>query len=196
MPLRSLAATALTLAAVASLSLLLPIDTPPSSLRRRLDWIRDLPSRVPRQSDDPWSPPACNYPEAEEADAYQDQTIPRHIWLTYKDRESLPFPARLNLVAWGDKNPGWTVHLCDEGEAREALEAWGEEYSRAFDEAPLGVMRADLWRYAVLSRYGGACTCPDIERRLLLNHRGCVHPGSPWILLIEPQDPGVDHQSW
>lgn len=81
--------------------------------------------------------------------------MPKQIWQTYKSAD-LPMPAVSCVRSWRRLNQGWKYRLLDDREIDAYVRArsTGEEYV-AFSKLPLGVMKADFWRYFVLLNEGG-----------------------------------------
>eukprot|EP00798_Chlamydomonas_sp_ICE-L_P025745 gene25745-11406_t len=81
--------------------------------------------------------------------------IPRVLWQTYKIKP-VPRAAQKAVSTWRDNNPAMAMHLYDDEQVREFLEAHFEpSVLTIYDTFPLGVMKADFWRYAVLYIEGG-----------------------------------------
>lgn len=80
--------------------------------------------------------------------------IPKTIWQTWKTHR-LPSIARTCRQSWIDLNPDHAVHLHDDEQCRELARDFGGAVLRAYDRLPLGVMKADFWRYLTLYRHGG-----------------------------------------
>lgn len=98
--------------------------------------------------------------------------IPKTIWQTWKTHE-LPQIAAAARNTWISKNPGWEFWLVDDAEARTFIEEnCSARVLAAYDAMPVPVMKADLWRYAVVHRYGGVYTDLDTS---------CVVPLDQWI---------------
>ena len=92
--------------------------------------------------------------------------IPKYIWQTYKTKD-LPAPARKIMDGWITNNPGWEVILYDDDDIEEYIKKFWDNKMYAFYKAlPLGVMKADLWRYLILSTHGGVYS--DIDSKCLL----------------------------
>lgn len=82
--------------------------------------------------------------------------IPLQIWQTSRsNRTSLQ--AASAMRTWRRNNPPNTTfrHHDDQEAAAFVLDVYGQDIYDAFNSFPLGVMRADFWRYAVLYAYGG-----------------------------------------
>lgn len=83
--------------------------------------------------------------------------IPQTIWQTYKvPYEQLPEYAKQAAASWQFHNYDWQYRYMDDAEV---LAFVGKEYGQAwvdiFNSCPLGVMRADMWRYMVIYKHGG-----------------------------------------
>lgn len=85
-----------------------------------------------------------------------DERFPPLIWQTYKSAEELPLEAAPCIHSWISKNPGWNYQFCSDADM---WDFFGNFFPPAtvelFESLPLGVMKADLWRYAVLYEFGG-----------------------------------------
>jgi alpha 1,6-mannosyltransferase len=83
--------------------------------------------------------------------------IPRIIWQTYKDKyEDLPDYAKDVTKTWVLLNEGWDYHFMnDEAAAEFVKKEYGDEWYDIWSNVPVGVMKADLWRYMVVYKYGG-----------------------------------------
>lgn len=93
-------------------------------------------------------------------DVYEKYTnteskIPKIIWQTYKTKK-LPVDASKARQSWIDKNPGWEVNLYDDDDIEKyILEHWDNRMYKFYKALPIGVMKADLWRYLILTTHGG-----------------------------------------
>lgn len=93
--------------------------------------------------------------------------IPKIIWQTGHTLK----PEQLALqTIWRAMNPDWDYRFLDDVAAKEFMQAhFGEETNRAYDCYPRGFMRADLLRYAVMSKYGGVYADQDTFTILPIN---------------------------
>lgn len=119
--------------------------------------------------------------------------IPKIIWQTYKDPlEALPEYIRECINTWTSLNPEYEYRYMNEDETvKFVLSEFGMDWYDIFINMPIGVMRADLWRYMVIYKYGGVYT--DIDTL-------CLKPISEWVnnkysaVLSEDDIPGTYNQ--
>ena len=98
--------------------------------------------------------------------------IPRYVWQTYKTKD---LPSRVSSLrdGWIDKNPGWKNILYDDADIERYMkENWDNRMYVFYKALPLGVMKADLWRYLVLNTHGGVYS--DIDSK-------CIIPINYWF---------------
>lgn len=83
--------------------------------------------------------------------------IPSTIWQTYKKPyEQLPDYIKKISNTWKDKNPDYDYVYMSDDDAREFIrKEYGSKVVKLFDNVPVGVMRADMFRYLVLLKEGG-----------------------------------------
>ncbi len=81
--------------------------------------------------------------------------IPSKIWQTYKTKE-LPSPARRAQNTWLKRNGEYEYVFFDDGDIEQYIVNNWDDHTLAFFKAlPLGVMKADLWRYLIITTEGG-----------------------------------------
>ena len=81
--------------------------------------------------------------------------IPFVLWQTYKTWE-LPKPAQDAAASWTGLNPDLASRIYSDPEASNfMLRTLGAEVLAIYEGFPLGVMRADFWRYSILWAQGG-----------------------------------------
>lgn len=98
-------------------------------------------------------------------------------------------------------NPEWEVLFSDDVEIASFVESnFDSDVITAFNILPLGVMRADFWRYLVLYKFGGCYTDIDtrciipidqwlpVDTKLLIATENDVH-FCQWTILSEPGHP-------
>ena len=82
--------------------------------------------------------------------------IPKIIWQTHEyDFEDLPYPYNLNAKTWIDKNPRYKYKYVNGAARRSQIELLRPDLLEAYDTIPGVVFKTDIWRYIVLSEYGG-----------------------------------------
>lgn len=101
-------------------------------------------------------------------------SIEKTIWQTYETTyEDLPQYAKESIGTWRHMNPDW-AHGYMSGPDREIFfkENFSEEVYNTYINLPLGVMKAGLWRFAILYIYGGVYADMDTH---------CKSPISTWL---------------
>ena len=99
--------------------------------------------------------------------------IPRKIWQTYKTKK-LPRPAIAARETWIRKNPEYKYNFFDDDDMGSYIrENWDADTYAFFQALPLGVMKADLWRYLIIATEGGIYS--DIDST-------CCTPIRKWTL--------------
>lgn len=93
-----------------------------------------------------------------------EEEIPKIIWQTYNDIESIPQKVYDNIKKYG-KN--YQHNIMNDNQCKQILAVFGKEYVNAFDMLKLGCHKADLFRYACLYLFGGVYIDIKIE---LLKH--------------------------
>jgi mannosyltransferase OCH1-like enzyme len=98
--------------------------------------------------------------------------IPQQLWQTSKS-SSLSKRARKLQDSWRSLNPSLNITLMNDTEAAGFISSfYGQEIAALYAAYPLGVMRADFWRYAILYAYGGVYSDIDTE---------CTQPLEQWF---------------
>lgn len=96
--------------------------------------------------------------------------IPPIVWQTYITKD-LKGRAAVCRESWLRLNTQWDHTILDDGEIDSMMEAeFASDVVQAFRGFPLGVMRADMWRYAILLRYGGLYADVDCRCEMPVNH--------------------------
>jgi mannosyltransferase OCH1-like enzyme len=100
--------------------------------------------------------------------------IPKIIWQTYETKyEDLSEDVKLLTNSWKENNPEWEYrYMSSIDRDTFVLENYGQEWFDLFKKFPINVMRADVWRYMVINKYGGVYA--DIDTL-------CKKPMSYWI---------------
>jgi mannosyltransferase OCH1-like enzyme len=98
--------------------------------------------------------------------------LPKIIWQTYRTPE-LPPEAIACQRSWIELNPGWDYRFVDDdGIDRFVTETVPAAVYALFLSFPLGVMRADFWRYLVTRQFGGIYADLDTV---------CLAPLDDWL---------------
>uniref|UniRef100_A0A6C0D854 Glycosyltransferase n=1 Tax=viral metagenome TaxID=1070528 RepID=A0A6C0D854_9ZZZZ len=91
-----------------------------------------------------------------------DIKIPKRIFQTHKSIEYIQSVPKLQnaLNSWRRYVPEFGYHfftdeMCDEFMKTEMVEEFGDIIYEAYNKLHLAVMKADLWRYCVIYKYGG-----------------------------------------
>jgi len=101
--------------------------------------------------------------------------IPLKIWQTYRTKD-LPRPAADARSSWIQENPDYQYCFMDDIEIEEyVLKNWDCETFAFFKSLPIGVMKADLWRYLIITHEGGVYS--DIDSI-------CCLPIDYWLLYL------------
>jgi mannosyltransferase OCH1-like enzyme len=111
---------------------------------------------------------SLNYPAFEEG--YESYVTP-YIWQTYKTK-NLPEQAEAARETWISNNPDWKCELYDDSDIEKYIKSyWSSKMYKFFKALPVGVMKADLWRYLILKTHGGVYSDIDSE---------CLKPIVKW----------------
>lgn len=88
--------------------------------------------------------------------------IPKRLFQTWRTR-TLPEAAERLVRGWREHHPDWEILLHDDDDCREIIGSAAPERLDLWDRLPFGVMKADLYRYAVVWRNGGVYADVDME---------------------------------
>ena len=98
--------------------------------------------------------------------------IPKIIWQTYKTKD-LPYSAIDAHKSWVTKNVDWEVKIYDDNDIEKyIIEYWGSRTLTFYKNLTIGAMKADLWRYLIMSTHGGVYS--DIDNL-------CTRSINSWI---------------
>jgi len=105
--------------------------------------------------------------------------IPKILWQTYKTK-TLPPQAEDARSSWVCKNPEFEFQLYDDSDIENFIRNnFDPSYLEFYHQLPLGVMKADLWRYLIILKEGGYYT--DIDTQ-------CYRSILKWPIKIRPED--------
>jgi hypothetical protein len=98
-------------------------------------------------------------------------SIPKIIWQTAK---STPHPSATKLIeSWKVKNPSYQLSFMNDLQCDQFIkDNFSPEFYNVYALLPLGIMKADMWRVAVVYVYGGIYADIDCE---------CVVPLDTWL---------------
>jgi mannosyltransferase OCH1-like enzyme len=98
--------------------------------------------------------------------------IPLELWQTYKS-SNLPRQAIPLVQSWKNKNPQLTVNFMDDAQCNHFIKQnFDDEFYQMYISLPFGVMRADVWRVAVVYINGGIYADTDTD---------CIVSVSEWL---------------
>lgn len=132
--------------------------------------------------------------------------IPQKIWQTYRTKE-LPRQAKEAQISWLELNPGYEYHLWDDDDIENYIRtARDADTLEFFKSMPIGVMKADLWRYLIIADQGGVysdidtvCCLPVDYWIILLGSLFKLEAGRPLLILGIENDDGravIDFCQW
>lgn len=98
--------------------------------------------------------------------------IPKYLWQTYKTK--LPPKDSINSInSWLSLNPEIEWYYMDDDKCDAFIkDNFSEEFYNMYSSLPFGVMKADVWRVAVIYIYGGIYS--DLDTR-------CLKPITHWL---------------
>lgn len=87
----------------------------------------------------------------------KNTAIPKIIWQTYKDDlDKTGEQIQRCVKSWKTMNKNYEHRYYNDAQAAELiLKDFGKEWYDLFNNVPLGVIRADIFRYLVIYKYGG-----------------------------------------
>lgn len=100
----------------------------------------------------------------------------------YWNTESPPHDVQENISGWINENTGWMHFLYNDNTARKFLtENFDEPVISAYDSCNFPQMRSDLFRLAILYKYGGVYVDAGIA---------CIKPLDEWVIsYLEQPEP-------
>jgi hypothetical protein len=121
--------------------------------------------------------------------------IENKIWQTYETAyDDLPKYAKQSIGTWTANNPSW-VHGYMSGPDREEFfkNNFEENVYNVYKNLPLGVMKAGLWRFAILYIYGGVYA--DMDTHCKVSIDSWLNQDYDMILDIERDTPWLATQT-
>ncbi len=122
-------------------------------------------------------------------------SIEKNIWQTYETSfDELPAYAKESVGTWTYQNPEYTYGYMS-GQDRENFfkEHFDSKTYEAYVNLPLGVMKAGLWRFAILYIHGGIYADMDTHCKVPVDT--WLNPEYDMILDIEKDTPWLATQT-
>jgi len=107
-----------------------------------------------------------------------DQRIPKIIWQTMKTNVVPPVISD-SSSSWIDKNPEYEYRFFDDSDIYKFIKIEFPQYLRAYKKIKHGAVKADLWRYLIIYKYGGIYA--DIDCKCVVPLRQWINPTSTWV---------------
>lgn len=120
--------------------------------------------------------------QEQEEEKEKDYTIPKNIFITHRSIEYISKKPELrkSFNSWLKYKSTYKLFFYDDASCDSFIkDNFPENVYRAYSRLPMSVMKADLWRYCILYKYGGIYADADAECN--------VHPDiftSPKTLLV------------
>jgi Glycosyltransferase sugar-binding region containing DXD motif len=116
---------------------------------------------------------------------FNNDPIPWTLWQSFTTKEALPEQSIYFQTTWTRENTtGLAFKFHDDAQADAFIkENFNGDVYETYKSFPLGVMRADLWRYVILYYYGGIYADIDVD---------CWRPLKNWFFDLQP---GMDDVS-
>ena len=101
--------------------------------------------------------------------------IPKNIFQTHKSRQYIEStPILANAVLSWKRNKHFKHYFSNDYQCDEFIRIFFPEIKDVYDRLPMKVMKADLWRYCIIYKYGGIYADADTELKIdplfLTNH--------------------------
>lgn len=111
--------------------------------------------------------------------------IPKIIWQTTKNTNNLHINAKKSIASFLQKNPNYQWYIMDDEQCRQFIQDhFSQEFYNMYISLPFGIMRADVWRIAIIYVYGGIYVDTDCN---------CIVPLDNWI---NPNDELIAFEEW
>lgn len=131
--------------------------------------------------------------------------IPPILWQTYKTKK-LPLQYLKLSRSWRVNAPSVKTRFMDDRECDEFIRNnFDKEFYQMYSSLPFGVMKADIWRVAVVYIHGGIYADTDVEcvspisewfkpnDKLLVSVESEAGALCNWIFAAEPKHPAIKH---
>lgn len=124
------------------------------------------------------------------------ESIPRHLYQTYKTKDIVDLRLRENALRIQHMNPGWGYHLYDDSDIETFIQ---QEYGGLIlsyyqrINPRYGAARADLFRYLLIYKYGGVYL--DIKSTVNRPLDEVLLPGDKYLLSHWENLPGQSYDT-
>eukprot|EP01032_Pedospumella_encystans_P010693 gene10693-12478_t len=171
------------------------------------DWLRDWEAQALKSQPDNCPslfvfPDKCpgilpKYLPARVASTY-DQVIPKVIWQTWKSVQASGPNHYLAVLSFLHDNPEYEYYMFDDASALDFMCTFYPEHALLYQQVTPGAVKADLWRLAVMYRYGGVYFDTDCASTTSLKEiiwpnasvvtgLGVLRDFHQWALIYAPQ---------
>jgi mannosyltransferase OCH1-like enzyme len=107
-----------------------------------------------------------------------DQCVPKIIWQTMK-ANSVPKIMKDYSDSWIGLNPEYEYRFFDDQDIARFIATEFPEFIAVFNKIKQGAVKADLWRYLILYKFGGVYA--DMDCRCIAPLRKWIQPGANWV---------------
>src|SRR6266487_5699784 len=107
-----------------------------------------------------------------------DQRIPKIIWQTMRTNV-VPKIMKDYSDSWIEQNPEYEYRFFDDNDIDQFIVKEFPEYTSAYKKIKHGAVKADLWRYLIIYKYGGVYS--DIDCRSIVSLRNWIQPAAEWV---------------
>lgn len=109
--------------------------------------------------------------------------IPLQLWQTYKTK-ALPQQAIPLVQSWTNKNPNLIVNFMDDAECDHFIKQnFADDFYKMYSSLPFGVMKADVWRVAVVYINGGIYA--DTDTDCIVSIDRWISPDDKLVIAVE-----------
>lgn len=104
--------------------------------------------------------------------------FPSNLFYTVPEKDNIRATASARIEECKKLNsPNYNVQVYGDDECRQFVSEHYPQFLASYDALPEPVMRADMWRYLVLHKYGGVYLDSDIQ---------CLHEFNRWASMLLP----------
>lgn len=109
--------------------------------------------------------------------------IPKIIWQTYKTPVPPAQSAEL-IKSWLDLNPDYTWYYFDDEKCQKFIQDhFDDSFYQMYISLPIGVMKSDVWRIAVVYIYGGIYA--DLDTKCLVSANSWITDSEDLVVGVE-----------